>query len=74
MNTNITTPLRAARLAAGLSALEAAAPANTTENRLFQLERGRFRPRPEEAAGLAAVLMRPVEELFPNGVQGEGRR
>ena len=70
MNTNIISPLRLARLAVGLTAIETAGPAGTTENRLFQLERGRFRPRPDEALGLAAVLNRSVKDLFPDGIQG----
>jgi transcriptional regulator with XRE-family HTH domain len=72
MNTNnkAKTPSHAARLAAGLTAFDLARAAGTTENRLFQIERGRFRPRPNEAAGIALALMATVEELFPAGTQG----
>jgi transcriptional regulator with XRE-family HTH domain len=73
MNTNnkTKTPSHAARMAAGLTAFDLARAAGTTENRLFQIERGRFRPRPDEAARLAAVLKTSVGTLFPDGVQGE---
>jgi transcriptional regulator with XRE-family HTH domain len=62
-------PLREARLAAGLTAMRCAEQAATTEARLYQLERRRFRPRPDEARRLAAVLNLTVEKLFPDGVQ-----
>jgi transcriptional regulator with XRE-family HTH domain len=68
------TQLKIARTAAGMTALELARAAGTTENRLFQIERGRFRPRPDEARGLALVLGEPVETLFPGGIQPEGGR
>lgn len=63
------TPLKNARLATGLTAIELAKIAGTTENRLFQLERGRFRPRALEAAGLSLALDIPIDELFPGGTQ-----
>ncbi|MFC1452606.1 helix-turn-helix domain-containing protein [Verrucomicrobiota bacterium] len=63
------THLRDARRAARLTALQLADAASTLESRVYQIERGRYRARPEEAAALAAVLMRPVDELFPAGVQ-----
>ena len=68
----MTTPLRAARLEARYTALELAEAAATTENRLFQLERGRFRPRPDEARQLAVALNRDVQDLFPGGIQKRG--
>jgi DNA-binding XRE family transcriptional regulator len=71
MNPN---PLHGARCKAGLSAYELATAAGTREPRIYALERERYRPRPDEARGLAAVLMLPVEELFPAGVQQEGAR
>jgi len=70
----IRTPLKRARLQAGLSAIQLADIASTTENRLYQLERGRFRPRPAEAAGLAAALNQELSKLFPSGVQEQGAR
>jgi DNA-binding XRE family transcriptional regulator len=49
--------------------MRCAEQAATTEARLYQLERRRFRPRPDEARRLAAVLNLTVEKLFPDGVQ-----
>ena len=70
------TRLKAERLRAGLTALRLAelTEGGTTENRLFQLERGRFRPRAVEAAALARALGRSVEDLFPAGTQPENPR
>ncbi|NLN03100.1 MAG: transcriptional regulator [Lentisphaerae bacterium] len=67
------TRLKTARLRAGLTALRLAelTAGGTTENRLFQLKRGRFKPRAAEAAALARALGMAVEELFPLGTQPE---
>ena len=67
------TRLKTARMRAGLTALRLAelTAGGTTENRLFQLERGRFKPRAAEAAALARALGLSVEELFPLGTQSE---
>ncbi len=70
----MSTQLKIARTAAGMTALELARAAGTSENRLFQIERGRFRPRPDEARGMALVLGESVETLFPGGIQPEGGR
>jgi transcriptional regulator with XRE-family HTH domain len=70
----MTTPLRRARLNAGLTALALSCVSGTTENRYWQIERGRFRPRHDEAQRLADVLRVPVDELFPNGIQSKGGR
>ena len=65
------TRLKAERLRAGLTGLRLAelTKGGTTENRLFQLERGRFKPRAAEAAALARALDLSVEMLFPEGTQ-----
>ena len=65
------TNLKAARLRAGLTALRLAelTKGGTCENRLFQFERGRFKPRAAEAAALARALGLSVETLFPAGTQ-----
>ena len=65
------TRLKAERLRAGLTGLRLAElpKGGTTENRLFQLERGRFKPRAAEAAALARALGLDVETLFPEGTQ-----
>jgi transcriptional regulator with XRE-family HTH domain len=65
------TRLKAERLRAGLTGLRLAelTKGGTTENRLFQLERGRFKPRAAEAAALARALGLSVETLFPEGTQ-----
>ncbi len=66
------TPLKAERMAMGLTANKAAELSRvTTENRLYLMERGRMRPKPLEADGLAAMYHTTIEELFPNGVQKE---
>ena len=71
------TPLRTARVEMNFTARRLADAAGTKEMRIVSLERGRFRPRADEAKRLAAVLVTPVEELFPDGVQprrGEGAK
>ncbi len=65
-------PLKIARHRARLTAYALADLAGTTEPRIYQLERGRFRPRPDEARGLALALGEPAETLFPGGIQEGG--
>ncbi len=57
------------RRAAGLTALELARRAGSTEDRVYQLERGRYRPRADEAQRLAHALKSSVKKLFPAGTQ-----
>jgi len=59
------TALRDARIASGLTALELADIAGTTEMRVYSVERGRFRPRPGEARRLAVALGANPAEMFP---------
>jgi DNA-binding XRE family transcriptional regulator len=59
------TPMRAARNAAKLTAIQLADVAGTTEDRVYQIERGRFRPRPDEARRLALALGTDTDHLFP---------
>jgi DNA-binding XRE family transcriptional regulator len=66
------TTLREARLKARLTALGLGKLADVPEMRVFHIERGRYRPRLDEAQRLARVLGQPVEELFP-GLEG-GKR
>lgn len=40
-----------------------------SEQRVYNLERQRFRPRRDEAERIARILGATVEALFPNGVQ-----
>ena len=61
--------LKLKRMNAGLTACDLAALADTAEMRVYQMERGRFRPRPDEAEKLARVLGMDATELFPNGIQ-----
>ena len=66
------TPLRKARIEKGWTAIRVANESGaTSESRLFQLERGRYRPRPAEAVALSMLLGKPVDDLFPGGVQNE---
>ena len=61
--------LQLKRTTAGLTAADLARLADTAEMRVYQFERGRFRPRPDEAARIAKVLGADVDDLFPAGVQ-----
>ena len=63
------TQLRKARKEAGLTAIRLAELAHSAEQRVFHIERGRYRPKPDEAERIAAVLNSTVAELFPGGVQ-----
>ena len=67
----MTTALRKARQRAGLTAIQLAEAAGTTETRVYSCERGRFRPRPDEARRLALALGADPVEMFP-GVFREG--
>ena len=63
------TQLKQARKTAGLTAIRLAELARSTEQRVYHIERGRYRPRPDEAGRIAAALNSTVSELFPGGVQ-----
>lgn len=67
----MTTQLRNMRRAANLTALQLADAASTLESRVYQIERGRYRPRPDEARRLALALGADPVEMFP-GVFREG--
>ena len=69
----ITQPLKDARIAAGLTALRCAYQAGTTEQRIYQIERRRFRPHEDEALRLSFLLDVPVRNLFPDGTQENPR-
>jgi transcriptional regulator with XRE-family HTH domain len=66
------TPLKIARHRARLSALALADKAETTEPRVYALERGRYRPHTDEAERLATALGTTVADLFPGGTQPGG--
>lgn len=72
----MTTQLRTARQAANLTALQLADAASTLESRVYQIERGRYRPRPDEARRLALALGADPVEMFPSvfreGASDEG--
>ena len=53
------------RTAKGLTALALAEAAQTSEPRIYNIERGRHRPRPDEARRWAAVLEVEPGVLFP---------
>ena len=58
--------LRQARMARGWTALDIAESLEITENRVFAVERGRARPKHDEAARWASIFDLPVESLFPD--------
>ncbi len=58
--------LKTMRIASGLTALEMAQLADTTEARIYAFERGRNRPRVNEAIMIAAVFGVSAAELFPD--------
>ena len=60
------TALVAARRAAKITAIRLAELLGTNEWKIYGFERGRYRPTRSEAETIAAVLKRPVEEVFPN--------
>ena len=57
--------VKSARRRARMTALELGQRAGINEMRVYQLERGRFPPHPDEAAALSRVLGVKVETLFP---------
>ena len=59
-------PLKTARLASGLTALKLAELAGSNEMRIYSIERGRFKPRVDEALRIAEVLHCTPAELFPD--------
>lgn len=59
------TPLRLARLKAGLPQFLVAKRARLAPSRLSVLERGYDEPSDAERAALARVLALPAEQLFP---------
>ena len=50
----------------GLTAIALAEMSGTSEGRIFAIERGRFRPRPNEGAATAHALNQQPQRLFPN--------
>ncbi len=67
----MTTALREARRKARLTALQLADVAETTETRVYSVERGRFRPRPDEARRLALARGVDPSEMFPSVFGGQ---
>jgi transcriptional regulator with XRE-family HTH domain len=59
------TELKEARLSLGLSALELGERAGIREERVFAVERGRYRPRKGEATAWANALNLKPECAFP---------
>jgi len=57
--------LRLARLAAGLTALELGERAGIREEKVFQVERGRYLPTHDEASRWATALRMTPAEAFP---------
>lgn len=57
--------LRLFRMSGGYTAKKTADLAGTEEMRIYFIERGRFRPKPEEAIRLATALNSTVDQLFP---------
>jgi len=54
------------RTAKGMTAIQLAESAQTSESRIYNIERGRHRPRPDEARHWAAALGIPPEVAFPD--------
>ena len=65
--------LKTARRQLGLTALELGDRAGVTEEKVFQVERGRYRPTREEAIRWADVLSIPRETAFPEMFGAEQR-
>jgi len=65
--------LKAARRLLGLTALELGDRAGVTEEKVFQVERGRYRPTREEAIRWADALSMPREVAFPEMFGAEQR-
>lgn len=58
--------LKVLRLAAGLTALQLAQLAGTTESRIYAFERGRNRPHIQEGISIATALHVSPVEIFPD--------
>jgi len=54
---------------AGLTAYAIAQQIGTNETRVYAIERGRYRPKKDEAARIAKALGCAVVDIFPHGVQ-----
>jgi len=65
--------LKAARLALGLSALALGEKTGIKEERIFAVERGRYRPRLEEGLTWATALNMRPEVAFPELFDDGGR-
>jgi transcriptional regulator with XRE-family HTH domain len=63
--------LKEARLALGLSALAFGELAGIREERVFAVERGRYRPRKAEASAWAKALGLKVADAFPELFAGQ---
>ncbi len=63
--------LKAARLAAGLPAVALGELVGITEQRVYDIERGRYRPRVDEARTWADSLGMPPSVAFPEMFAGE---
>ena len=57
--------LRLFRTSGGFTAQKLADLAGSEEMRIYYIERGRFRPKPDEAVRLATALNSTVDQLFP---------
>lgn len=64
--------LSTARRAAGMAAVDLGERINMTEQRVFDIERGRYRPRRDEALTWSAALGMKPEVAFPEIFTGEG--
>ena len=62
---NMTNSLKAARVAAGMTAFALANAAGTREPRIYSFERERYNPSLSEAKAIAKVLCLNPAELFP---------
>ncbi len=60
------------RRALGLTALGLAEIAHLTEEKVYQVERGRYNPTPEEGRRWAAALGVDAGEIFPDLFPAEG--
>lgn len=63
--------LKDARRARGLTALALSAATGIKEEKIYQVERGRYAPNREEAARWAAALRMPPRIAFPEYFAGE---
>jgi transcriptional regulator with XRE-family HTH domain len=65
--------LRQARMKARLTAFALAERAESKEGRIYAFERGRHRPKRDEALRISAVLGERADDLFPDVFQEGGR-